>query len=604
MENFKKNIPTNVLKSIHEQALVETLSTFAEFYERQENGSMVNQVINAIPGHGKTTALKLFAKTIFERADTHGILITFRQKSHLHDVADYLKNNDIPAIAVDSDTYQSIRSRINSGKIVLITQQRLRNLVINQNEEVNMFMKWRENSRIIISDERPIFEDAVSYSLSDGFRWIDDSLKGTSFSEDECNEIRCIIVNLFETELRGNKGQLTQSFFSQPQSQQDKEKILIFFSEVKKREDMLPASSESKFRWFQELCNKDYVGYLDPENSNRGELKPKAILCGKRIDYRTLGCSMLILDGTAEFALLQYRDFEIVSTSDYTKYERLTVFHRQYDTTKRARGKRKTHNLIAKDIQLTNVNKEDLHVLTGKSDKTIYELLGVLPDSQTGDEEEDEMHIFNTVGKNELSEKNALYLACLPLHAPEHYKKIAICHYTGAKPLSLRMSRKKKVWFEDPFIEKIHKEMLLGEIIQIIHRSSIRRLLVPGTVPVNIYIATNITPIITDLKMVLKQRSQKVNFETSVDFGKTIKLEKKVQSFATEVIKNIRIKGTMLPSTAAKILSDPTARDFMSRHYEKNKELFQDVFKKLGLMIVTNERNGYREIVWRDDSTQ
>jgi hypothetical protein len=85
-----------------------------------------------------------------------------------------------------------------------------------------------------------------------------------------------------------------------------------------------------------------------------------------------------------------------------------------------------------------------------------------------------------------INEYNALALLNLPIRPPEHYLKIAVSLY-GLDINFEFAAIEQPDWFADERLQQVYEEIMLAEILQIIHRSSIRNIKDDSEVHIYLY---------------------------------------------------------------------------------------------------------------------
>ena len=181
-------------KHINKPALLTNIRYILN-YIFQENKQ--SYVLDAKPGHGKTTALYLVAKYINFMEKSTGILIILKEKSQqdeLKEFIDYGKysfiqhygesnytNRDI--LYINSDNISYAQKYIEDAKVVVVTHARLEQLLLNRPSYLkgegvgNYFdgenlLNWHGKRRKIIIDEAPEFFQSNIFGL-DSMDWLD-----------------------------------------------------------------------------------------------------------------------------------------------------------------------------------------------------------------------------------------------------------------------------------------------------------------------------------------------------------------------------------------------------------------------------------------------
>ncbi len=148
--------------------------------------------------------------------------------------------------------------------------------------------------------------------------------------------------------------------------------------------------------------------------------------------------------------------------------------------------------------------------LVAKDDIDEYEALGVINaafktyyDRKRETGHNNAINVLNTTGKNALRDFSSLYLTSLPILGPDYYRTIALSLFPDL-PLYLRKEAGHEQsaeltsgWFLDERLERVYRECLLTELIQIIHRTRIRY--IRDITKVKICIATTQSDLIKEL---------------------------------------------------------------------------------------------------------
>jgi hypothetical protein len=615
--NWEKEIPKDYLKNLHQESVFEIMEYLDGFLNRQIAEKQY-EVLNAQPGHGKTTALKVFIKKIIEQKLPIGGLIVIREKEQMREVEQFVSENSQGMLYVDSDNYHEVKAHIFKYQFVIISHERLRNIVLNlkkvqENENISNksknhvtdeFTRWEERKRIIIIDEAPSFVDTAVFEIDNNLDWLDDCFQAAKeiFSSEEIIMNRSLIQILMAKELLENKGPLTGAL---KRHLVDSEKFAMvlknFFKEVDYHIDNLTSSeSLSKYQWFKKLFNQDHVGYIDSGLYLDGYSDHKKIICSEKIDYKLLECSILILDGTAIHieSIYEVYGYRINSLKNYTKYERLFIHQRRIKTSARRRKANRgltVQRLIATDIATIKVQGIDPFPLMNKFEVKEYLNLQVISKhykqyfSKSSDKGPLPINILNTIGKNYLANQNSMYLTSLPNRPAVYYKAIAISLYKEDEiPLNLSMAQKEKEnnlsWFVDQRIEAIYKECLMSELIQIIHRSNIRNLLEPSQKEVHIYIATKFDNLIETLINTLDTR---IKFDVT-PVEERLKFQITLEDKIKLLIENIEKNNIRLPKAIGKIESGSAIKSYINTKWKKeeNRQLIIDTFQKYGYTIL------------------
>ena len=329
-EGWQKDFSEAVLSHLHFPSLEGIMEYFDTFLSKQSNG-LCYEVLNALPGHGKTMALKIFAKKMI--ADQHLVpgLIVLREKEQMREMESFLKGFPYGGLYIDSDNYHFVKEDIHNYQFVIISHERLKALALEHEENIedledkfSQFTSWKGKRRVIIIDEMPIFMESAVYGLDEGMQWLDDCfhVSPSIFSSEERVIIRSTIHILFAKEFMANHGPLTEALHNHLDSE-DNLALFDEFFEVMDRcvQNLSGSESYAKYQWFKKLFQSEGSGYLDTGLYLKGFVDHKKIICSKRVNYLSLACSILILDGTA---IIQ-EDFTTMNLKSYRCRITLTI---------------------------------------------------------------------------------------------------------------------------------------------------------------------------------------------------------------------------------------------------------------------------------------
>ncbi len=207
--------------------------------------------------------------------------------------------------------------------------------------------------------------------------------------------------------------------------------------------------------------------------------------------------NILVLDGTARENSFQYTGksgFTPKMIENRNSYERLILNIETINTTKYSRNKTNntTQKAISERINDLRERFPNLFVLPTIDDMKIYKELRVIPEDDykkyyEATTQGKGLHLLNTVGKNILNDKTALYLTSLPKMHADYYKQIAVAIYGNEVNLKMNNETDDGKWFVDEKLEQIYLGELYSEIIQIIHRTALRNL--NENTEINVFIA-------------------------------------------------------------------------------------------------------------------
>lgn len=602
---WERYFSKSYVDTLKKEALLESLDFFDEFIQRQEL-EPVFEVLNAQPGHGKTTALKIFIKKNLESQSLVSGLIVLREKKQMKELEAFTAEYLNAVLYIDSENYHEVKPFISDYQFVIITHQRMKSLILNAEttNHLSLFQEWQHKRRVIVIDEAPVFDDSAIFELGKGMDWLDDCFKagGHIFTSEQQVMIRSLIQILLANEFIHNKEAKTSALKSRLDSEMYLNVLKKFFEVVENHLDRLnKAETVGVFQWFKKLFNQDGIGFIDKGFYSERYSDHKKIICSRRIDYRKSGCSILILDGTASYTPEIYNgEYKMRSLVNHTKYERLIIHQRRMNTSIQKRKSKtgsSTQKLVAKDIETI---QRDLGVrpfpLMSKFEIKAYVKLNVISkmdfekyfkDADSADSALP-INLLNTTGKNYLLDQSGLYLTALPNRTASYYKAIAISLYAEADtPLSLSMDVKDKekelAWFADKRIEKVYRESLLAELFQIISRSNIRNLSVSSDEKVHIFIATNYDHIVEGM---MKMFQGKASF-TQKEVERDSKFESVIEQQVKEAAKKIFREKIHLPAAIGKITDNTILKNKVNQnwHDPEKRTFITNAFRQLNLEI-------------------
>lgn len=492
------------------------------------------------------------------------------------------KQHDV--LFISASNYKETKRDISKTRVLIITHERFRTMGVNEIEGINIqpgLLKWKENKRFIFVDERPRFDYSATFDLDDNLRWVNEifnviTRNKESLAPHEKIIIRSCISMLLAQELyKWHDYNMKEPIplFSDPLNKsslgEEYENILKRFLKLASRyvEYIETGDVTSKFLWFEKLYRGNYRGHLDSGFFESNYHDFNKIICSQLINYQNLKCPIIILDGSAHISEKAYSTYDMDKLKSFIKYSNVTIHHRIINTSaiSRTSPNYTSLNFVAEDIKaLEAKNNLTLHKIYPKDDANAYYKMGVisreeLTDRYYKDLDEDirPLNILNTTGKNDLESAEAIYLTALPIRAALYYKISAISHYPEEELKTLLLTHNNSVkktnaqWFADNRLETIYKEELLSELYQIIHRSSIRNIKRNTDIPINIYIATKLKPLITNLKELLPE----VTF-TEEYVEKTIKIKKSLETDGERFINALKEYSGTFPTTIGKVSKD------------------------------------------------
>lgn len=104
-------------------------------------------------------------------------------------------------------------------------------------------------------------------------------------------------------------------------------------------------------------------------------------------------------------------------------------------------------------------------------------------------------------------------------------------------------------WFKDPFIQKIYSEEILSELVQIIHRTNVRRLNEDSDKPVYIYIASHLCDFLAELF----EPYENIIFISDDALRDKLSLELQAKKNAQKILEHVNFDFTRFPIYPGKI---------------------------------------------------
>ncbi|MEN0650994.1 DEAD/DEAH box helicase [Caldifermentibacillus hisashii] len=601
MNSSLNRLPKDYLSTIQLEAVKDIYNVLLDYINNFLNYAN-NNVLLAYPGHGKTTALALLANQILhDKLKYNGFLFVVKEISHMKALNKILPLEENKVLYVSHENLSEVREKIKQSQIVIITHARFKEIAIEhfRKENINLFTTWRGKRRKVIVDEMPEMIDSFIYQVTDDCQWINEWLdaNGKVYNNEDRVKIRNFIIKLLKQKISNENGPTTgKPILSEITELEEKQLLINFLRKTEKNiYEIIDFESRNKLRWFIRLCREENVGYMDQEDSlSKRNKNEKKIICSKKINYEKLQCPILIMDGTAFATPTHYQDYNIIPLDNRTNDERLIITHHHINTSYYARSSSdKTYQVIIRELEKLRGNNQNPFLLSFKKDYEYYSKHNII-DSESSIYKE--INILTTSSKNYLSKYTELYLGALPLRPPYYYKAAAIAMFEKDEELlNLKMNHDHSVkqWFSDERIEKIYRELVLRELIQIIYRSNIRNLNEPKTKKVNIYIATKQVHFLYELKRLFEQCGMdKVTFhfdsKTVIDSDK---VKEKAIMYANELVEIIKKENIILPQPVGKITNSTAIKNFMNRHWLNYREEILSAFQMHGLTITENSRS-------------
>lgn len=502
---------------------------------------------------------------------------------------------------VNYENYQEVKKKIQQTQVVIITHIRLKEIAIEQ-KTVDSFTIWQNEKRKIIIDEMPDMIDYFIHKSSDACEWVNDWLdvNGTIYTNQDRLKLRHFIMNLLKDKITFEESPKTgKPLLFNISNEEAKQTLIGFLNRTNNRlHEIKSFESRNIFRWFKRLCLEENVGYIDQEVACKKKRNEQKIICSQKIDYSKFGCPLIIMDGTAIATPTLYQGYTIIQLKNHTCDNRLTIIHHNINTSASARTKLITFKKISDEMNRLRNQQRNPYLIGYKKDYDKYKQLKIIEGNNPFYEK---INLFSTAGKNYLAEYTDLYLGALPIHPPETYKAIAIGLFENdTKLLDLRI-RSTTQWFEDERIETIYRELVLKELIQIIFRSNIRKLLEPKTKKVTVTIATNKKKMLFFLQNLFFQMGMgNVSFIYDAPLTKKINsISETASKHAEELVNLIHQKKLPLPQPIRKIedRNRSKIKSFVNCYWDNHAPIIQSAFAKYGIKITLNHKN-WKYIDW------
>lgn len=619
----------------------EQFSEFINLKESETKGGKktkkVKWACNASMGHGKTTVLICWLKWLVseDRKESRiPVLLVIRERKMAEDIRDELKafNNEC-IIFIDSENKKEIEQYVPYHQIVIITHIRLDNLALGYgNKEI--YKIWEQydmldfdinekldpanfkckRHRLIIADEKPSFENTSIFDIgskNNSLDWFDDLSGVLKLSSFQIQDYKSQIVNLIADHLCENTSDIATALLPKQKTVRMK-KLLNVIKKIKNEDETkAKIGSLKKLKHFEKILLKDGVGRID-DYDIRGKAGRKIIIA-ERIDYGKIGLNILILDGTASVKSEQYMGYTPKKVKNYNDYSRLYLCQDVINTSKYSREKKghTTQKAISERISELKEKHNDLFILPMKSDIQIYISLGAIDGEERNffeekaTEKSKPINLLNTTGKNVLKDRTALYLTSLPRMNADHYKAIAISLYGNNVSLKINDDSNSYNWFSDDKLDMIYRGEMYAEILQIMHRTALRK--IKENTPIYIYIAFNaeVAPVQQIFWEINKwYAADKIQYTYNiVDDESLYGRGDTIRNYAEQISEWIRNNVTFyssLPKRLGEIDKSNGTGDRFRKWLSKNhnwdnkEELINKIFHEFGYVIYEN-RNDSRK---------
>jgi hypothetical protein len=617
IDDLMNLVSKNQFVNMHQEGFKETCGVILDFIDNcKGNISKIHWVCNSAPGHGKTTALTKIVQQMATVKSSTPLLLVFNNGDNLScfydEVVRYSKEAGKTKFIqyVESDNLETVLESINEYPVLCIMQQRLRNMAIGIGNKDNYLwyktLKGKSIPRQIIVDESPIFWSDCTFDISskdNSVDWFDSIGIANKLTPEELQFGRTQIMNLVSHELLTNIHCSTLRLIRFIEGSLSENMLMTILNKLKI--DGIDNDTFNKFSWFKKLLLKDNVGEIDRQHNGN------QIICSERIDYRGFG-NILILDGTSSITKSIYNnEYEYKEVQNYHGYaNRLQIHFRDINTSTSSRKNPSISGAIADDVEQIRKSGIFPFPLMAKDDVNRYILNGVIDENQkvlfqqSQDENGDmPLNLLNTVGKNILSKYNSLALLNLPIRNPVYYKKIAISLYGTDVDVSMAKGNVKQ-WFNEPKVQKVFEEVVMADLLQIIHRSSLRH--ISDTPPVHIFLYTNRVEWLEKLKTTLNLTDRNLTkLKLNDDYldGFIEECKKWAYESKNYCLKHHTEELFTTPSYKASEIGGKKFKDWFNKNWknEQRKEGLLRIFAVEGMEFVI-DKNNYKTIRLYEDT--
>lgn len=321
-------------------------------------------VLDAKPGHGKTTALYCFVNYLITKTD-YSLLLVFKEIEQQNKLKNFLlqfhSEEIINRKLLNVNQEEQNLNSVNEFKqLITITHARLENLILDKQfglKKSDEFIKklieinFLEKRKIIIDEEPNLFY-FEEFKVDDK-SWIDEDTIKTAYDytnnlsykvriryKDDYTSnitlfqtfIRCMIQMIIVQEQLANNGTETNALINH-QTEKDRGAFNIFFEKVETKIEngaIYDNDFIRRFMCFKDLYFNDDAGFFTPEQDKN----PKTIIVANKLNFDLLNTDILIMDGTASYFNKKYTElgFKLYCVEDYINYSRAEVIIRNINT--------------------------------------------------------------------------------------------------------------------------------------------------------------------------------------------------------------------------------------------------------------------------------
>lgn len=584
------------LDSLNKDAYDDICNILMDFHNHQNEFYSTKWVCSAPMGHGKTTAIISYLKWNSKEP----ILLCVREKQLAHEIYEDVKKVNKSIINLNADNKEVFEEDLLNYQIVIIQHERLKNLALKFGNMFNYqyYKKGRNRTkRKLIIDERPIFHDSATYDITSNnnvLEWFDALSKPFKYKPLTIQKYKSYITYLVSSQLADNYTDITTALINEVDIDHIKTKELIsFLIEMEEHPDNADNyNALNSLKHFKKLLKVDGYGRIDDYTYNKTGRK---IIVSKFIDYGSLRMNLIVFDGTATVTSLLYKnDFELKEVVNRNDYSRMTIHNDQINTSlySRTKDNNSTQRTISDRIkELKNIH-ENLFILPMKNEIPIYKNNGAINEEDLHYYKDDlinqtkGLNLLNTTGKNALNNLYELYIPCLPKRNAEYYKELAIAIYGENVSLLTSKDNDNGNWFQDDILEEIYKQELYAEILQIIHRTALRK--IDEYKDVSIYLAYDDSrnssnydykPLVLELRDIYKMENVNISVDkliNTTDYGRD-----KVLDGYIELINKMNIMGEV---SVGKI--NNSFKNYIKKHFAEKSDMINNYLSKNGYLII------------------
>ncbi|MGD7047052.1 hypothetical protein FZC83_02225 [Rossellomorea marisflavi] len=604
-------LPHSHARNINREAFDDIGKVLLSFHDRS-NHSDIREVCAASMGHGKSTVLISYLKWITKQSRKQPVLIATREKHLANEIyKEISKVNQKSIININADNKAMYEDDLHKYQIVIIQHSRLKNLALGYGNKTkySMYGKGKKvTERLLIIDEKPDFYDSAIFDINNHhnvLEWFEDLAEPLEKTPVQLQRIKSYIIFLLSNQLSENYTDVTTSLLTGYSETIATKNMNTLLNEMGKHlSNLHKFDSLNKMKHFKNLLHEDGYGRIDDYNYKK---QGRKIIVSKIVDYSLLGMNYLIFDGTCIANAIQYTKVginKVHSLPNRNDYSRLTYQIDEINTTKYSRSKKgeSVQSTITKRIKELRKQHKDIFILPMKDEISTYIAEGaILPEDEHSYIDNPThnvkgINLLNTVGKNVLKDKKALYLTSLPKKNADYYKCIAIALFHDEVNLMMNDETNNYNWFRDDRLEQVYRGDLYAELLQIIHRTALRK--INGNDHITIYVAYNedaekhtqesytYVPIGLNLNSKFFKKKANLPEPHRLVNMKSYGRDKKMEEFANQVKSSLK-KNKLESITVNKVSS--SFSNYVRSHWKKQRENITLELEAHGVMIYVDE---------------